>query len=126
MQGASAIASVLKYHPAPAIRALIVWEKILATDWKRPGTSVLARVPDPRAIQFWDPDLMLSNAALPVLRAGASRITGSASLATGKHVWDFVAVYSPGTRWESAFPFPDFAGAPVAGVAMQLSDKLPV
>ena len=126
MQGASAIASVLKVHRGAGIRILVVWEKILTTDWRSPGTSVLARIPDPRAVQFWDPGLLVSKAAQPVLAADPSRVTGKSSLVTGKYVWDFVAVYPPGTRWESAFPQPKFSGAPVADVTMQLSDQLPV
>jgi hypothetical protein len=126
LQGASAIASVLKVHRGPGVRILIVWEKILPTDWSSPGTSVLARVPDTRAVQFWDPDLLLSKAAQPALASDPSRITGRTNLVTGKHIWDLVAVYPPGARWDASFPQPKFAGAPVADVTMQLSDQLPI
>ena len=37
------------------VRVLVIWEPILATDWKAPSHSTLARIPDRRARQFWDP-----------------------------------------------------------------------
>jgi hypothetical protein len=31
-------------------------------------------------------------------------------------VWDFVAIFPPGVRWNGAFPAAQFAGAPVVRV----------
>ncbi len=117
---------MLKYHPSPLIRAYIVWERILATDYATPGTAVLARVADPRAAQFWDDGLLLSAAAQPVLTANLAQVTGKTSLVTGKAVWDFVAIYAPGVTWGDAFPLPRFGGGPVADVTRQISDQLPL
>jgi hypothetical protein len=37
-----------------------------------------------------------------------------------KHVWDFVAVYSPGFRWKESSASPTFAGAPAVQVVGDL------
>jgi len=39
---------------------LVVWEPILLTDWTPPSRSTLARVSDPRARQFWDPQHLVA------------------------------------------------------------------
>ena len=44
---------------------LIVWEPILATDWKSPSGNTLARIPDRRARQFWDPEHVVASALKP-------------------------------------------------------------
>lgn len=86
---------------------------------------MLSRVSDPRAAQYWDRGLVLSKAVQPVLIADAAPVAGKSSLVTGKYVWDFVAVFAPGARWDAAFPLPAFKGAPVADVARELSAHLP-
>ncbi|MEO8660672.1 MAG: hypothetical protein ABI693_19535 [Bryobacteraceae bacterium] len=123
MQGASALESVLKEQAGPDIRVYVVWERILATDYAAPGSGVLARVSDPRAVQYWDPDLLLSKMAQPVLAADPARVVGKKSLVTGKYVWDYEAIYPPGVTWDAAFPLPELQGAPVADVAKDLMER---
>jgi hypothetical protein len=76
----------------------------LPTDWHAPGAGALGRVPDKRAMQFWDPRHALSE---EIRRTGQSK---------SRVVWDYVAIYPPGVRWTGAFPAARFAGAPVVRV----------
>ena len=39
---------------------LVVWEPILATDWRQASGSTLGRIADGRARQFWDPKHVVS------------------------------------------------------------------
>ena len=83
----------------PTLRVFVVWEPVLITDWHAPGAGAVARIPDARVTQFWDPRRSLSQA-----------------IRRGRVVWDYVAIYPPGVRWSDAFPAPRFSGAPVVRV----------
>lgn len=89
-----------------------------------PTTSVLMRMPDPRARQFWDGGRLLSRVMardLPAdtLTSMAERDTLGVAVA-----WDCVALFRPGVRWEGRFPVPDWSGRPVADVAEAFREQL--
>jgi hypothetical protein len=70
------------------VKALIVWEPVLVTDWGAPSTAALKRINDGRARQFWDKERLLSHAL-------------------GEHdrksiVWDSVSVYPAGLSWDQS------------------------
>ena len=90
----------------------VVWEPVLATDWAPPNGSAQARTGDPRVEQFWDRARSLSTA---IRAAGDERVFGQRRL-KGETVWDYVAVFPPGVRWEARFPVPAYAGAPVLDI----------
>jgi hypothetical protein len=100
LQGASAIEEVLKEFPGKPVRAFVVWEPVLPTDWGALSTAVLRRISDGRAAQYWDKDRLVSKFM-------------------GEHdgesiVWDHIAVYAPGARWDQKPAL--FAGGPVVKV----------
>lgn len=100
MQGASAIEEVLKGFPGKHVRAFVVWEPVLPTDWGAPSTAALNRISDGRAAQYWDKDRLVSKSM-------------------GEHdrksiVWDHVAVYEPGVTWNQQAAL--FADGPVVKV----------
>ena len=72
------------------IRVFVVWEPVLATDWRAPSTATLRRVSDGRAQQYWDKGRLLSK---------AMGETGNKSI-----VWDQVVVYDRGVTWSEAAP----------------------
>jgi hypothetical protein len=95
----------------------VVWERVILTDWYAPGSGVLARVSDPRAKQFWDRNLLLSEAIKQSLER---RIR-----AEGREVvWDIVALFPRGVRWETDFPEPLFYGAPVIDVIREFRRRI--
>ena len=99
LQGASAADRILREFPGKPVRAFVVWEPVLATDWTRPSTAAMARIGDVRAAQFWDPGRLVSHA-------------------WGEHnrksiVWDDISVYGPGTLWKYGPPQPLFRGRTV-------------
>ena len=72
------------------------------TDWNRPSTAAMARVPDVRVEQFWDRGRLVSHA-------------------WGEHnrksiVWDDISVYAPGMLWQDGPPQPLFRGHTVVRV----------
>lgn len=75
----------------------MIWEPILPTDLAAPSTRTLARIPDLRAAQYWDKDHLLSKAI--------GEPDGV--------VWDYVAVYEMGKRWNQAVPEPVYSNVPV-------------
>ena len=92
----------MQQFPGKPLRAFVVWEPVLVTDWNRPSTDAMARIPDLRVAQFWDRDRLISHS-------------------WGEHtrktvVWDDISVYAPGTMWQGAPPHPIFRGRTVVGV----------
>ncbi len=84
------------------VRTFVVWEPVLATDWSRPATAALGRIPDPRAAQFWDRQRLISHAM-------------------GEHdrrsvVWDYIGIYPRGALWTDRPPEPLYHGRPVVKV----------
>ena len=81
------------------VRAFVVWEPVLPTDWSSPSTAALARLSDPRVTQFWDRHRLVSHSM-------------------GEHdrhsvVWDYIAVYPAGSIWEESPPPALYHGNPV-------------
>ena len=84
------------------MRAFVVWEPVLISDWGSPSASTLGRIPDARALQFWDNDRLISHSM-------------------GEHdrrsvVWDQIMVYGAGPVWTGRPPEPLYRGGPVVRV----------
>jgi len=99
----------------------VVWEPVIWTDAFRPADRVLARhVPSAEAMHWWDPNRSLSE---EILRSPWTRkyaVRGGPL----KIVWDWVACYPPGTRWEGSFPEPGVQESPVVDSAGHVRDWL--
>jgi hypothetical protein len=84
------------------VRAFVIWESVLPSDWSPPGTAALRRISDTRAAQFWDKGRLIS-------RSMGERDGGSV-------VWDYIAVYQAGTLWKDDPPQALYHGGPVVGM----------
>jgi hypothetical protein len=84
------------------IRAFVVWEPVLFTDWSSPSNMTLRRILDTRAAQFWDKDRLISHSMGEHDR--------------GSVVWDNIAVYPAGSVWDDRPPQPLYDGGPVLRV----------
>ena len=80
----------------------MVWEPVLPTDFVAPSTVALARIPDARVAQYWDSKRTLSH------------LLGERNRSTV--LWDYIAVYPPGTLWQDAPPKPVYSDHPVCDV----------
>jgi len=98
----------LKKFEGQPVTVFAVWEQVLSSDSAAPITRVLARLPDTRVAQFWDPGRVLSHH----LGETDDRKT---------IVWDWVAVYPPGVKWGAK---PEYSGRPVVKVAQAFEDAL--
>jgi hypothetical protein len=92
------------------VRVFVIWEPVLPTDFSAPATAALARIPDLRVAQYWDRQRVLSHLL-------------------GEHdrksvVWDYIAVYAPGTIWEDAPPKPAYSSHPVRSVIGDAKDEI--
>ena len=77
----------------------MIWEPVLPTDFSAPSTAALARISDARAAQYWDRKRALSHLLGERNRSSV--------------VWDYIAVYPPGTLWQDAPPKPVYSDSPV-------------
>ena len=84
------------------MRAFVVWEPVLPTDWGRPSTTALRRVSDLRALQFWDKGRLVSRSMGEQNRRSV--------------VWDHIAVYPMGALWQERPPKAIYEGGPVVKV----------
>jgi hypothetical protein len=94
---------------------------MLATDWMRPGTTVLARLADRRAAQYWDPAHLLArklsdDARAPQPEPKCCRRNGI--------LWDLAAVYPPGAIWQDTIPPAVFFNGAVSRVQDALEARL--
>ena len=92
------------------MRVFVVWEPVLITDFAPPSTSALARIPDLRAVQYWDRKRALSHLMGEHNRASV--------------IWDYIAVYGPGTLWQDAPPKPVYSDHPVRDVIGGAKDAI--
>ena len=109
VRGASALGDVLRNHPDKKLRALVVLEPVIWSDVGPPTTSVMARLSDPRVIQFWDPGKILSRAMVDK----SKRLGTIPRLGDDTVIWDFVALFDAGARWDGGPPASRYHGYPV-------------
>lgn len=127
MRGASALEEVLAKVPDKKARLFVVWMPVLATDLGPPSTGTMARVSDRRAAQYWDPKHAISAHFLALAKAHPDWLAADERTMAdrpGFVVWDFVAAWKPGARWEAELPRPDFHGGPVVHVIDRFRDAL--
>ncbi len=118
VRGASALGQLLKKKPNKEAMLFVVWEPIVEADVGPPPGDVLALLDDPRTIQFWDANRLLSAQMVHDLRAHPDWLRPGDQVIDGHVVWDFVAVYDPGATWQSETPRPIYYSNPlVAGIA---------
>lgn len=84
------------------VRAIVVWEPVLPTDWAPPSSAALSRTSGSPTIQFWDRGRLISHVL-------------------GEHdghsiVWDHVAVFPVGAIWGDRPPPALYEGGPVISV----------
>ncbi len=102
----------------------VVWEPVIATDVAPPTTGTLKRIHDRRVVQFWDHDRVLSAHIVNSVLAAPDRYGMEDEVYPDSIVWDTVALFPPGVRWELDFPVPTYYGFPVVEAAAGLSDSL--
>ena len=108
---------------SPNVRVLVVWEPILNGDWRRPTTRTLARIPDSRAAQFWDPDHLIAEE----LRHAANsneRLPKPSCCVNRGHFWDMAAIFPPEARANGTLPAPVFLDGEVVRQESAIRSKL--
>lgn len=90
---------------------LVVWEPILLTDWRAPRGGTLARLPDSRVRQFWDPHHEVSKALSRMANLRLSGANTDTDTSNG-FLWGEAIVYAPHSKWEDS-PAPLFWRGPV-------------
>lgn len=98
-----------------------VWEPILPTDLLPPSTSTLARLPDTRVRQFYDPDHLVAqrlqaDARPPQPETGCCRSHGT--------LWDLLAIYPADATWTDRMPTAVIFNGPVVNAAGALESYL--
>lgn len=124
LQGASAIQQVLTDHAATPMRIIVVWMRVTHSDRAAPNSLVLARVSDRRAIQFWDPNRMVSRAMLTQLPPDTAIAMADTSGNTPPVIWDLIAMWRPGVVWTDRVPVPDFEGHPIVSAVETFRRRL--
>jgi hypothetical protein len=98
-----------------------VWEPILATDWRSPSGSALARIPGQRVRQFWDPQHLVAQ-RLSRIAKEKSHAEPDCCVNKGNH-WDEAILYAPPSKWSDG-PSPLFWNGPVVKIIPRLESAL--
>ena len=122
MRGASAVQQLLDRYPKQKLIVLIVWEPILLTDWTSPSRSTLARVSDPRARQFWDPQHLVAEQVSRMAKVQTS-VPGPDCCKEKGFDWDEAILYASRTQWKY-LRVPAFWNGPVYRVIPGLEKAL--
>jgi len=101
---------------------LVVWEPILATDWKSPSGNTLARIPDRRVRQFWDSKHVVAAGLNEIIKQKPPQPVPSCCVQKGFY-WDDAILYAPHARWNDA-PASIFWNGPVARIIPALEKAL--
>ncbi|MBL8113473.1 MAG: hypothetical protein JNK60_11345 [Acidobacteria bacterium] len=126
MRGSSALQAVFDERPAAKLEVLVVWLPVIPTDIAPPTKGVLARLHDSRATQFWDVGRLTSKTIRSAVEKNPQWVKPEdQDLCWGQGVvWDFVAVFPEGARWDELPPPPDFYGYPVVESIEGLQKRL--
>ena len=109
------------------LAVFVVWEPILATDVAPPTSRTLGLMPDKRAWQIWDKDHLMSDAMREAMRAFPTAIPLERRRTGGKAeglLWDAVAVFPAGARWEQTLPAPAYLDGIVIEVMKDFEETL--
>ncbi|MGB9402071.1 MAG: hypothetical protein WCA98_00930 [Candidatus Acidiferrales bacterium] len=104
------------------MRVLVVWEPILATDWWPPDGSTLARIPDLRVRQFWDPKHAVASALNEIAKQKPPQPEPDCCIAK-RFYWDEAILYAPHARWRDE-PISAFWNGPVVQIISELEKTL--
>jgi hypothetical protein len=126
VRGASALQGVFEKRPNKKLKVLVVWLPVLKSDVAPPTKGVLARLHDSRATQFWDEGRLTSKTIRSTVEKNPRWVKPEdQDLCWGQGiVWDFVAVFPEGARWDEQIPPPDFYGYPVVHSIEGLAKRL--
>jgi len=80
---------------------LVVWEPMLRTDLRSPVHSTLARIPDQRARQFWDPKHLVAQALRKSATDNPAQPKPDCCIDRGLF-WDEAILYPPHSNWSQA------------------------
>lgn len=104
------------------MRVFVVWEPILPTDWRSPGRGALARIPDRRARQFWNPNHLIAEQLARMAKQKPGKQEPDCCTKNGFH-WDEAILYAPHSHWGDG-PTPEFWNGPVYRVTTSLDKAL--
>jgi len=116
VRGASALQTALDEKREAPLKVFVIWERVLFTDWLTPNTKTLARIWDPRAVQYWDRGRALSEYMKATHSGDKSELPDI--------IWDVVAIYPKGARWETSLPADTYFDGPVVDVMTEFRKQL--
>jgi hypothetical protein len=104
------------------MRVLVVWEPILATDWRLPTRSTLARIPDRRVQQFWDPRHLVAGKLNEMASQRPPQPEPGCCMEKGFY-WDEAILYAAHAYWKDE-PTSVFWNGPVVRIISELEKAL--
>jgi hypothetical protein len=101
---------------------LVVWEPMLGTDLRSPVNGALARIPDQRARQFWDPQHLVAKELRRIEGENPGQPKPDCCVDRG-FFWDQAILFAPHAKWRQT-PSAVFWNGPVVRVASALQQAL--
>ncbi|HTM56860.1 MAG TPA: hypothetical protein VL123_00440 [Candidatus Udaeobacter sp.] len=95
------------------MRLFVVWMHVTHGDRVPPNGVALWTIRDPRATQWWDPRRLVSKTMLREYPRDTALAMADTTGGQPPLIWDFIAMWKPGTIWGDRIPMPDFAAHPI-------------
>jgi hypothetical protein len=97
---------------------------MLSTDWRAPGTRTLARIPDQRVHQFWDPHHLVATALNQIVKQKPPQPAPACCFQKSSgFYWDDAILYPAGSHWKDP-PSSTYWNGPVFRVVSGLEDSI--
>jgi hypothetical protein len=124
VRGVSALSRAMRGADPSKVSIVVIWEPVLRSDRKAPGRSVTSRLGDVQAARFWDPQRIASQAAVRTALAHPERLPEAMRVDESFIVWDVVATWPPGARWDASLPWPEWFDDPVVDAESELARRI--
>ena len=111
----------MKQLGSQPVSVIAIWQPMLPTDWSAPASRVLARMPDPRVRQYWDPNHLVAKRMAVDARAPQPEPD---CCVRNNILWDLAAVYTRDAEWTDRMPTAVFVSGPVVAIAEDLSSTV--
>lgn len=124
MRGVSALARAMEHASPDTVSLVVIWEPVIISDRHPPGRSVTQPIATLTAQRFWDGDLLASKSVVRTALKHPERLPEGMHVDESFIVWDVVALWPPGARWENDMPLPEWFGSTVVDAEAELATRL--
>ena len=124
MRGVSALARAMEHASPDTVSLVVIWEPVILSDRRPPGRSVTQPIATLPAQRFWDGNLLASKSVVRTALKHPEQLPAGVHIDESFIVWDIVALWPPGARWDDDMPLPEWFDSTVVDAEAELTTRL--